>query len=156
MSSNEQGSGCWLQKSNLKTDNTPFRDWTICYSKPLMKLKLVRGSPQRAHIMRLAELVVHSPASSPQQSLFSIDIPSHCLGSWLFLRPRTGKLTLQFWLWACPTCRTGSYRPMFSVSASVSPCEPCLLDSKGFVFLVSSVPSDSYSLSQWHSLHLLT
>ena len=37
--------------------------------------------------------------------------------------------------------------PVFATSVSVKPYVPCLVDSVGSFLLVSSIPSDSYSLS---------
>lgn len=37
--------------------------------------------------------------------------------------------------------------PLFAASVSVKPHEPCLVDSVGYVLLVSSIPPDSYSIT---------
>lgn len=41
---------------------------------------------------------------------------------------------------------------LFATSDSVSPCEPYLVDSVGHIFLVSSIPSDSYNFSFLYSV----
>ena len=42
--------------------------------------------------------------------------------------------------------------PVFATSVSVKPYVPCLVDSVGSFLLVSSIPSDSYSLSPFLSV----
>lgn len=42
--------------------------------------------------------------------------------------------------------------PVLAASFSASPFEPCLIDSVGYVLLVSPIPSDSYGLSSHFSM----